>query len=123
MHMTRRHLAIGLPFLLLGLPRALLAHLAVVKTLPAKDTTVAHVPRVQVWFSQPPSARVSRLELKGPSGPVDLGDLEVSQEDRSIATPVPGPVAAGTHEVTWRTAGTDGHVQRGTFTFVVEPAK
>ena len=32
-------------------------------------------------------------------------------------------VAAGTHEVTWRTAGTDGHVQRGTFTFVVEPAK
>jgi methionine-rich copper-binding protein CopC len=106
---------------LLGLGSAgLLAHLSVVKTMPAAESRVAKPPeRVQVWFDQAPSPRVSRLELKGPAGDVELGTLEVDPKDRSIAAAVARPLPPGQYEVSWRTAGDDGHVMRGTFTFSV----
>jgi methionine-rich copper-binding protein CopC len=103
----------------------LAAHLSVLKTMPADDTTVSPPPeRVQVWFNQQPSPRISRLELRGPGNEqVEIGQLEVHGEDRSISAAVPAPLAPGTYEATWRSAGDDGHVMRGTFTFTVGPAQ
>jgi methionine-rich copper-binding protein CopC len=99
-----------------------LAHLSVVKTMPADESTVTEPPeRVQVWFNQAPSPRVSRLELKGPAGEVELGTLDVDAKERSIAATVATPQPPGQYEVTWRAAGDDGHVMRGTFTFTVAP--
>jgi copper transport protein len=100
------------------------AHLAVVKTAPGSDTSLTEPPtRVQVWFDQQPSPRVSRLEVQGPEGEVALGSLEIDRQDRSIAAAIKGPVRPGRYEVTWRTAGDDGHVMRGTFAFTVQPTK
>lgn len=94
------------------------AHLSVLKTMPADKATVFEPPeRVQVWFNQAPPARVSRLELTGPAGDVELGTLEVDAKDRSIAAAVATPLPPGRYEVSWRAAGDDGHVMRGTFTF------
>lgn len=101
------------------------AHLAVSKTMPADQSTVLEPPaRVQVWFTQQPSPRVSLLEMKGPRGEdVKLGDMEITRQDRSIAAAVRGTLAPGRYAVTWRTAGDDGHVLRGTFAFSVKAAE
>ncbi|MBA3885728.1 MAG: copper resistance protein CopC [Acidobacteria bacterium] len=103
----------------------LAAHLSVLKTMPADDSTVSPPPeRVQVWFNQQPSPRISRLELRGSyAQDVELGKVEVHSEDRSISAPLPAALPPGKYEATWRTAGDDGHVMRGTFTFTVGPAK
>jgi copper resistance protein C len=103
----------------------LAAHLSVVKTMPADESYVSEPPgRVQIWFNQQPSPRISRLELRGPNEQeVELGKVEVHSEDRSISAAVPAPLAPGKYAVTWRSAGDDGHVMRGTFTFTVKPAK
>lgn len=100
------------------------AHLAVTRTSPTGDAVLATSPdRIQVWFSQQPSPRVSRLELAGPSGAVTLGELDVNARERTIAAALPEPLPAGRYEVSWRTAGDDGHVLRGTFAFTVRPAE
>jgi methionine-rich copper-binding protein CopC len=101
------------------------AHLSVVKTMPADQSNVPVSPaRVQVWFNQQPSPRISRLSLRGPDGKdVELGKVEVHSEDRSISAAVAAALPPGTYEATWRAAGDDGHVMRGTFTFTIVPAK
>jgi methionine-rich copper-binding protein CopC len=121
--MTQRHLIYRLAVLcLLAVwTVGLSAHLAVVKTMPANESTITDPPaRIQVWFNQQPSPRISRLEMRGAGGEVALGKLEVDRQDRSISAAVAGSLAAGNYEVSWRTAGDDGHVMRGTFTFVLE---
>jgi methionine-rich copper-binding protein CopC len=100
------------------------AHLSVVKTSPADDSTVSAPPaRVQVWFNQAPAARISRLELQGPAGKVPLGEADVDGKERSIAAGVPDGLAPGKYTVAWRAAGDDGHVMRGGFTFTYQPAR
>jgi methionine-rich copper-binding protein CopC len=102
----------------------LTAHLGVVKTAPGNDTSLSEPPtRVQVWFDQQPSPRVSRLEVRGPEGEVALGSLDIDRQDRSIAAAIKAPLRPGRYQVTWRTAGDDGHVMRGTFAFTVQPTK
>lgn len=102
----------------------LAAHLTVVKTLPANESTVAEPPElVQVWFNQAPAARVSRLELRGSSGEVALEKIEVDPKERSISAAVAAPLTPGSYEVAWRSAGDDGHVMRGTFTFAYKAAQ
>jgi len=98
------------------------AHLAVVKTAPGDGAKVAGAPaRVQVWFNQPPSERLSHLELQGPGGDVTLAELRVDRDGRSISAAVPSSLGAGRYEVKWRTAGNDGHVMRGSFAFTIAP--
>jgi copper resistance protein C len=117
---VRTHRTLTLLVLTVLCSASLFAHLKVVKTAPADKSTVREAPTsVQVWFTQQPSRRVSRLEMSGPAGEVMLGDSRIDSQDRSISATVPETVGPGKYEVTWRTAGDDGHVQRGTFTFVV----
>jgi methionine-rich copper-binding protein CopC len=105
----------------LASPLELAAHLAVARTSPADNAALKSSPgRVQVWFTQPPSEKVSRLELHGSAGEVALGETAVNQQDRSISAAVPGALKPGSYEVRWRTAGNDGHVMRGAFRFSIE---
>jgi len=122
MSITHRRVAgILLLGLLVGAGTWLSAHLDVVRTLPVHESTVTQAPdRVQVWFSQQPSPRVSLLGLRGPGGDVPLGDLVLNRDDRSIAAPIEEPLTPGAYEASWRTAGDDGHVMRGTFRFVLK---
>lgn len=110
-------------FLIAALVIPVSAHLAVVKTAPADKAGMKSPPeRVQVWFTQPPSDRVSRLELHGPGGEVAVGETEVNRTEQWIAAAVKGSLEAGEYEVRWRTAGNDGHVMRGTFRFSLAPS-
>jgi methionine-rich copper-binding protein CopC len=103
------------------------AHLKVERTSPAADSTISAAPtQLQVWFSQSPTVAISSLTLEGPDGKVATGKATAGQTDgkpdRSLVAPITGPVGAGKYTVTWKTSGSDGHIQTGTFTFTFTPA-
>ena len=45
--------------------------------------------------------------------------VKATEDKLSIAVAVTSPLPAGKYTVTWKTAGTDGHVIRGSFGFTV----
>jgi methionine-rich copper-binding protein CopC len=98
------------------------AHMAVQKTMPEADAVLSESPHhVRIWFTQSPDPVISRLTLEGANGEIALGDTEV-QDDRSLMAMLPSKLDAGTYTVNWRTAGDDGHTQRGDFGFTVRAA-
>jgi methionine-rich copper-binding protein CopC len=102
---------------------ALLAHMKATRTEPASNATVTAAPaRIQVWFTQAPDIKVSRLELSGPAGPVKLTGFSATSE-KSIVAAVEGTLADGRYVARWQSAGDDGHVQKGEFAFSVKHAR
>lgn len=98
------------------------AHMAVQKTMPEADEVLSESPQhIQVWFTQSPDPAISRLTLAGANGAVALGGTEV-RDDRSLMAALPAQLGAGAYTVRWRTAGDDGHTQRGEFAFTVRAA-
>ena len=98
------------------------AHMALQKTMPEADAVLTESPgHIQLWFTQSPDPAISRLTLEGTNGEVGLGDTEV-KDDRSLMAMLPSKLGAGTYTVRWRTAGDDGHTQRGDFAFTVRAA-
>lgn len=99
------------------------AHMALQKTMPEADAVLSESPgRIQMWFTQLPDPAVSRLTLEGATGEVALGDTDVVNDDRSLLAMLPSTLGAGAYTVKWRTAGDDGHIQRGEYTFTVRAA-
>ena len=97
------------------------AHMVVQKTMPEADAVLPASPeQIQVWFTQSPDPVISRLTLESASGDVALGKTEVG--DKSLMAMLPSRLAAGDYTVRWRTAGDDGHTQRGEFAFTVRAA-
>jgi methionine-rich copper-binding protein CopC len=102
---------------------ALHAHAKLVKTAPADGSTVATVPaNVELTFNEPLDVKVSKVELVGPSGKVELGPLH-AMSAKSLMAPVTGKLSDGAYTVNWQTAGDDGHVQKGKFGFTLKQAK
>ncbi len=111
-----------LVLLLAAAAAAVSAHMAVSKTMPEADAVLPESPTtIQIWFTQAPDPAISRLTLDGASGEVVLGELDI-RDDRSLMASIPSPLAAGGYTVRWRTAGDDGHTQRGEFSFRVRAA-
>jgi methionine-rich copper-binding protein CopC len=98
----------------------LLAHMKATKMEPAADSTVTASPtRVQIWFTEAPDPKVSKLELSGPSGAVKLTGFQVTREKSVMAT-VESNLADGRYTARWQAAGNDGHIQKGEFAFTVK---
>lgn len=121
--MTRR-MAMGVAAaLLMTFSVTVLAHMRLTKSLPAAAAVVAGKPaKVQVWFTQAPDKAVSKLTLTGPSGEVKLGALAV-EADKSMSAAVDGATPDGSYKVAWQTAGDDGHVQKGEYSFSVRSTR
>jgi copper resistance protein C len=101
----------------------LLAHMALSKSMPAKDSVVAAKPaKVQLWFSQAPDRAVGKMTLSGGSGEVKLGAITV-EADKSMSATVEGATPDGAYTVAWQAAGDDGHLQKGEFAFSVRQTK
>ena len=99
------------------------AHMAYSKSLPAKDATISESPNhLRVWFTQDPEPAVSQLSLEGPNGEVALGKTTVADEN-SLVADISGALGPGNYTVRWRSAGNDGHVQRGDFAFTIRAAE
>jgi methionine-rich copper-binding protein CopC len=106
--------------LMLGVATTLLAHMKATKFEPAADSTVTtSPPRVQVWFTQAPDPKLSKLELTGPAGAVKLTDFRATAAKSIVAT-IDGTLANGRYTARWQSAGDDGHVQKGQFVFTVQ---
>jgi methionine-rich copper-binding protein CopC len=100
----------------------LAAHMKVEKTEPANGATLATPPpHVQLWLTQKPDMKVTKVDLAGPSGKVTLGPPH-TMSDKTLMAAVTGKMADGKYTVNWQTAGDDGHVQKGSFTFTVKHA-
>jgi methionine-rich copper-binding protein CopC len=98
------------------------AHMKPTKMQPAADSTVTTPPsRLQVWFTQAPDPKVSKLELVGPEGPVKLTGFQVTKE-KSIIADVDGSLTDGRYTTRWQSAGDDGHVQKGEYNFTIKRA-
>ena len=102
---------------------ALLAHMKATRTDPAANANLAASPaRIQVWFTQAPDAKVSKLDLAGPGGVAKLTGFKVTGE-KSIVAAVEGTLADGRYTARWQSAGNDGHIQKGEFAFSVKQAR
>lgn len=119
--MLRRRARAILMFVLVATATAtVFAHMKASRMLPAANATVSASPgQVQVWFTQAPDPKVSKIEVAGPAGPVALAALKVTAE-KSIVAEIRTPLADGRYTVRWQAAGDDGHIQKGEFAFNVK---
>jgi methionine-rich copper-binding protein CopC len=122
----RKHLALfvaAVAVVVLTFGASLSAHMKFEKAEPATDSTVTAAPSsVQVWFSEAPDAKVSKLTITGPSGPVKVTDVHV-MDKTSLMAMVGGAMPDGRYTVAWQAAGDDGHLQKGQFVFNVKSSK
>lgn len=111
--------AVATVALLLGGSTMLDAHMKVEKSEPAANAVVtAPQPHVQVFFSEAPDLKVSKVEIKGPSAKTKLAQVHVME--KSLMAMVEGDMPDGLYTVSWTAAGPDGHIQKGDFTFTVK---
>ncbi len=96
-------------------------HFALVKSAPADGASVANVIRVDLWFSEPPTAETVAIHIVDADGNVVPGaDAKVDAKDPKAYSAVPrAALAPGGYTVSWKGMGDDGHVVRGTFAFTV----
>ena len=100
----------------------LMAHMRVQKTMPEDGAVLSGAPsRIQVWYTQAPDPAISQLLLEGADGAVALDETAIG-DDKSLMATLPTALAQGVYTVKWRTAGDDGHTQRGDFSFTVRAA-
>ncbi|MFN8572060.1 MAG: copper resistance protein CopC [Gemmatimonadaceae bacterium] len=104
-------------------PSASLApfHLRLLKSQPAKDSSVAAPKVIKLWYSEPVTAPVSSITLEAAGGatvPVSKARSEESDPTLLMAD-VTGSLTPGTYVVRWRAASRDGHPVRGDFSFTV----
>lgn len=99
------------------------AHTKLEKSEPADGATLSAAPAmVQLFFNEKPDLKVSKVTLTGPSGNVELGAAH-SMADKDIMAGIKGSLANGKYTVNWQTAGKDGHVIKGAFSFTVQKAQ
>jgi methionine-rich copper-binding protein CopC len=100
----------------------LMAHMKFDKSAPAAGSTITAPPAgIQVWFSQMPDVKVSKLNLTGPAGTVTLTNFH-AMSDKSLMATVADKMPDGAYTVSWQAAGDDGHIQKGEFKFTVKSA-
>jgi methionine-rich copper-binding protein CopC len=118
---TRRRIIFfsGLLLLLTAVPQA---HTALTKSEPAAGKTVTAAPKqIQLWFNEKIDVALSKIELTGPSGKVDLTAAH-AMGDKSLMAGISGKVAEGSYTIAWQTAGDDGHVVKGNVKFTLKLA-
>jgi putative copper export protein/methionine-rich copper-binding protein CopC len=99
---------------------ALHAHVNLVASTPARGATIDAPPaELRLRFSGRIEPRYTSLSLAAPDGAVvPLGTITfVEGSDREFTAAMPPIVVPGTYTVRWRTAGADGHVLEGSYTF------
>ena len=103
----------------------ILRHARLVKSSPGVNVTVTASPTsVKLWFSAPVEVSLSRIRLAGPGGTVVVtgpASRIPGENDLAVMAAVRSPLRAGRYAVRWTTASQDGHLMKGTFSFVVDP--
>ena len=116
----------GLAFVLIlvtALPLNASAHAALVKSSPARGTTLLqHPQRVELVFSERLEPAYSTVEVVDAANqPVDLRDGSLSPADSRWLTVSLPPLTAGKYTVRFRVLSVDGHVVQSEFPFTIAP--
>lgn len=100
-------------------------HLALLRSAPAADSTVASPTEVTLWFTQAPQAGTTQIRLLSSEGAlVPTGEATAaSQDPTSFSAKIEGSLAPERYSVAWRAMATDGHVVNGEFSFGVRAAE
>jgi methionine-rich copper-binding protein CopC len=106
----------GMGLLLVSTVTPVLAHAELVKSDPAAGSTVTDVRAITLTFSEPLDASKSSFKLIGPDGTTIGSAGVVSPRTMMMPDVAIGP---GRYTVRWTSAATDGHIERGKFTFTV----
>jgi len=106
---------------LAAVPRAVLAHAAVVETEPGFEEIVPQPPsEVRVRFSELVRLGAGAVAVISPSGRrVDQGAAEADERDPTIIRVSIQASETGTYRVVWRVLSLDAHVIAGSYTFSV----
>ena len=107
---------------LLLMPGAARVHIELDDASPAPGEVVSALPaQLRLLFSARIEGRYTSVTLTAPDGrPVSLGDVVfTSGSDREITVRLPSLMQPGTYVVRWRTAGADGHVLEGSYSFLL----
>jgi methionine-rich copper-binding protein CopC len=128
MRVTRILAVAALPALLVSAASsartAPLPHTRLVKSEPAKDSTVTAPKMLKLYFSEAVPVSIAGVRLLASDssvvalGPLSLGDGKPAP----IVAPVTGALKPGAYRVTWRVASADGHPVTGNFVFRVRAA-
>lgn len=109
----------GLP--LLG---ASAMHLELTASFPEADAEVDTAPS-EIWleFSAKPDLEQSGFLLRGPDGFVELGEIQVGENEETIEAAVEGAMPDGEYRVSWTAAPVDDHSVRGRYSFTIRQAR
>ena len=101
-------------------PALVLAHAELDTPTPADNSLVPPpVAEVSGIYSEAMTPTGSSIVVKDTSGTtVASGTVDPEDNTRMVATPGT-PLGTGTYNVEWTSVATDGHVERGTWTFTV----
>lgn len=95
-------------------------HLHLSDSFPKTDAMLTEAPdSVRLWFNEEPELALAAISLDGEHGAVEMSEVRKTDDSKSIKAEVLGEVVPGEYRVTWRAAGDDGHVVRGSFDFMV----
>ena len=116
-------LILGASFAILALPGLVLAHAELKTASPAAKSTVTEpVEVVSGIFTEAMKADGSSLIVKDAAGAtVANGTVDPADDKRMVATPAT-QLGSGVYAAAWTAVATDGHVERGRWTFTVAVA-
>jgi len=116
-------LILAASFAILTLPAIVLAHAELKTASPAAKSTVTEpVEVISGRYTEAMKADGSSLIVKDAAGAtVAKGTVDPADEKRMVATPAT-PLDSGVYAVAWTAVATDGHVERGKWTFTVAVA-
>lgn len=121
MNATKK-LSLALTLALLLCPTRAWAHAHLKRSEPAAGSRITGSPQwIRLWFTERPELSLTVVSIKDANGNVfALASPEVDRSDPLlISVRVAQPLPPGRYTIAWRTAASDGHPSRGTFSFVI----
>src|SRR2546428_7049520 len=102
-------------------PSALLAHPRLKRSTPsAGDHLVVSPSQLRLWFTEAPELAMTTVVLTDSAGKrIPIGSVERDTDVVAVRANILRSLGAGRYTVTWRTAASDGHLMRGSFSFNV----
>ncbi|MEP7351311.1 MAG: copper homeostasis periplasmic binding protein CopC [Sphingorhabdus sp.] len=128
MHVRSFIAVVALAFAAVTSTSPAMAHTRVVASTPAEGAKVVRPRVVTLTFSEallPPTVATSIVMTAMP-GMADHGEMAIrnfqsawSNDNRTLTMTLRQPLRAGSYDVRWQAAGTDGHRMTGTVRFTV----
>ncbi len=101
-----------------------LAHAGLIKAVPAADSHVSGVPRIELTFNEALVPRATRVTLSkvgdgGALARIDHIEVELVDGNTTVRATPQHPLGPGEYEVEWRVVGADNHPITGRHRFGV----